>query len=89
MSQDSVIKQALKQKKIVFGWNSVERLIKNGSAKIVFLSSTVADSVKIDVRHYASKIGGFEVELYNGDAYQLGVLCKKPFPISVLGIRNG
>jgi large subunit ribosomal protein L30e len=87
MTQVSEIKQALKNKRAVIGWNSVERLIKTGKAAKIFISAKASSQVRDDVLHY-SKLGGFEVEDFKGDAYELGVVCKKPFPVSVLAVKE-
>ncbi len=87
MTQVSDIKDASKAGKLLIGWNSVKSAIQSGLVKKVFLSSTVQESVENDVESY-SKIGGFPVEKFSGDAYELGVLCKKPFPVTVLGIKE-
>ena len=87
MSQISELKNALKEDKAVLGWNSIERLIKSGVVKKVFISVKASEKVLEDVSHY-SKISGFVVEEFVGDAYELGVLCKKPFPVSVLGVME-
>ena len=87
MSQISEIKNALKENKAVLGWNKIERVIKRGVIKKIFVSVKASEKVLEDVSHY-SKISGFTVEEFAGDAYELGVLCKKPFPVSVLGVTE-
>ncbi|MBR9679120.1 MAG: 50S ribosomal protein L30e [Nanoarchaeota archaeon] len=87
MSQISEIKTALKDGKAVLGWNKIERLIKSGAVKKLFVSVKSSEKVLEDVSYY-SKIGGFVVEEFAGDTYELGVLCKKPFPVSVLGVKE-
>ena len=86
MTQTSEIKQALKKKLLVMGWNSVERAIKSGKVKKVFISAKASQKVKKDLAHY-SKVSSFEVEKFMGDADELGVICKKPFRISILAVK--
>jgi ribosomal protein L30E len=87
MSQASEIKQAMKKKRLVMGWNSVERLVQSGKAKKVIVSVTASEEVKKDLAHYAEAYG-LVVEEFAGDAYELGVICKKPFAVGVLAVKG-
>ena len=87
MSHTDEVRAALKNDKIVIGWNSVESLLRKGGLKKVLLSKTVPSKLRDDILAY-SKINNVSVEDFAGDAYELGVLCKKPFGVSVLGIKE-
>lgn len=79
------IKKGIETKGVVLGREVTLKSIKRGLIRKVFMSSTVDPEIKSDVEQYA-KISPIEiVELvYPND--ELGALCKKPFPISIVGV---
>lgn len=82
------IKKLIKAKKVVIG---TERTIKNlrlGRVDKVIISSNCAENVLNDINYYAglSKAETVQVNYPNDE---LGVICKKPFSISVLSILKG
>ncbi len=82
------IKKLLKSKEIVIGFERTVRNLRNGSVKKVFVASNCSEKARDDVERYC-RIGGAEfVELGYPDE-ELGVVCKKPFSISVISILKG
>jgi len=82
------IKKLIKEKDLVIG---VERTIKNlklGKVEKIIISSNCAENTVDDLNHYAgmSKTETIKVNYPNAE---LGVICKKPFSISVLSILKG
>ena len=80
------IRAGLKEGKIVLGSDETMKLLRAGKIKRVYLAANASASMKNDASHYG-KLANAEVvqlELSNVD---LGVLCKKPFSISVLGAK--
>lgn len=77
------IKKLLKAKKIILGTKRTMKLIKSGSAEQVFLSSNCPEEVRKDIEYYA-KITNVPVVALSQPNDELGILCKKPFPVSVL-----
>lgn len=80
------IRNALKNDKLVIGTETVIKSIKEKSLSKVVLSNNVPADVKEDIERYAeiSKIPVENVDMPNED---LGVLCRKKFHISVLGLQ--
>jgi len=79
------IKKLIKSKELVIG---TERTIKNlrlGRLRKVFLTSNCPADVKNSVECY-SKLSNAEVEQLDIPNDELGVLCKKRFAISVMGL---
>ncbi len=74
---------ALKKEKLIFGSDRTLKLLRNGKAKVVFLSSNVKDDVKEEVEHLA-KLNKVEIIKLKIPNTEVGVVCKKPFSISVL-----
>jgi len=82
MSLD-ILKKALKEKEIVFGVDRTIKKLKRGKCEKVFLSSNCPEDLKEDVDYY-SKLTKTEVVSLNQPNDELGMMCKKPFSISVL-----
>ena len=62
--------------------------LKNGKIERVFLSSNCPQNVERDLSHYAS-LGKADVVRLQCPNDELGVICKKPFSISVLALLKG
>ena len=79
------IKSTLKDGKVVLGTEQTIKLIKQDNLKKVFLSSNCKKDIKADLQKYAkiSKVELVDVSVPNRE---LGVVCKKPFSISVIGV---
>jgi large subunit ribosomal protein L30e len=79
------IKKNLRSKRLVLGTERTIKQLKLGHVSKVFLSSNCQESVRKDVNYYGS-LGGCAVESLDVPNEELGVICKKPFSISVAGI---
>ncbi|MBI2575017.1 ribosomal L7Ae/L30e/S12e/Gadd45 family protein [Candidatus Woesearchaeota archaeon] len=82
----SEIKKGIKEKKAVMGTAQAVKQLKLGRLQKVFLTSNCPQSVKKDIAHY-SKLSGCKTEILSIPNDELGVVCKKQFSISVLGIK--
>ena len=82
------IKKFLKSKSLVIGTEKTLKNLKLGKIDKVILSSNCPDKVMQDLSYYAglSKAETIKVPYLNEE---LGVICKKPFSISVLSILKG
>ena len=79
------LKKLLAAEKLVFGSERTLKLVREGKAKKVFLSVNCAPQTKEDLSHFC-KLAGIEcVELAQSNE-EIGVICKKPFTISVVGV---
>ena len=79
------LKEAIAQEKIIIGKERTLKLLRTGSLTHVFLSSNCPQKLKADIAHY-SKLFNIPVsELKEGNE-ELGILCKKPFSISMLSV---
>lgn len=77
------IRTAVKNKKAIIGTKSTIKNLKLGKLSKVYLSSNCSETVKKDILYYA-KLAKVEVVELPYPNEELGVLCKKPFSISVL-----
>lgn len=79
------IKQILKSDKIVLGTKETLDRLKEGGLSQVLVSSNCPEDVKKDVEYYA-KLGDVRVIAVKYPNDELGILCKKPYAVSVLGV---
>lgn len=77
--------KVLKEKNIVFGSKETIKNLKRGAVKRVFLASNCPKKVETDIEHYA-KIGKVEVTKLDQPNDELALLCKKPYPVTVVSI---
>ena len=77
----------LKTKKLVIGTDRTIKNLKLGKLGKIFLSSNCPAGVKEDVVHY-SKLSKVEIIKLNYPNDEVGTLCKKPFSISVIGVKK-
>ncbi|MBW2996173.1 ribosomal L7Ae/L30e/S12e/Gadd45 family protein [Candidatus Woesearchaeota archaeon] len=80
------IKKVVKEGKIVIGTNNVLKNLKSGKLSKVFITSNCPADVKESVNHYAELAKVDVVQLKQPNS-ELGVVCKKPFSISLLGVK--
>lgn len=80
------IKKLLGTKNLIIGKDETMKAIRAGELKKVFLASNVDSSLKEDIEYY-NKIKEFEVVLLKMNNEDLGIMCKKPFSIQVLGVK--
>lgn len=82
------IKKLIKSKNAVIGTERTIKNLKLGKVEKVIISSNCSEKVFNDLNYYAelSKAEAIKVS-YSND--ELGVICKKPYPISVLSILKG
>ncbi len=81
------IRKVVKEGKAVIGTDSVVKGLKLGKINKVFLTLNCPIAVKKSIKHYAS-IAQVDVVQLKVPNDELGVLCKKMFSISVLGVKG-
>ena len=82
------IREAIKNKSAVVGTSEVIKKLRVGKLAKAYISLNCEKIIKEDIVHYAKLANCEVVELkYPND--ELGILCKKPFSISVFGLAKG
>ncbi len=71
--------------KLVIGTAAVMKLLKHNRLARIFVASNSPASIKDDLKHYGTMSDCEIVELQVPND-ELGVLCKKPFSIAVVGV---
>ena len=82
------IKKNLETGKLIFGTEMTMKGLKLGDVQKVFVTKNCPAEVRDDISHYSS-IGKFEVVELESTNEELGVICKKPFSVSVIGLLRG
>ena len=78
------IRRLLGTDKLVIGTDRVLRLLRAGQLKQVLVANNCATAVREDVTHLAGAAQVTDLDVTNEE---LGVYCKKPFHIQLLGIK--
>jgi len=87
MDLADLIKTKSSENKIVIGYDTVMKFIKNENPELIVLANNFPDDKKKIIEHNA-KIAKVEVKEYSNDSVNLGLVCGKPFPIGVLAIKR-
>jgi len=77
------LKKALKGE-VIFGTNIVIKKLKLGKLKKVFLAKNCKEDIREDILYYArlAKVEVIQLKIPNDE---VGLICRKPFSISVIG----
>lgn len=82
------IKKLMKSGNILIGTEKTIKSLKLGKIQKVLLSSNCPARVEKDISYYAG-LGSVEFHKLDYQNDELGVICKKPFSISVLALLKG
>ena len=82
------LRKLIKDKKLLVGTDRTLKALKLGKIEEVFVAANCDAKVKADINHY-SKLTKASVSTLKYPNDELGVLCKKPYSISVLGLLKG
>ncbi len=88
MELTKLIKEKIKQDKVILGYKTVIKSLKSSKPELVVIANNIPDDKKkmIELNAKTSKV---EVKEYQKDSVDLGLLCGKPFSVSVLAIKRG
>ncbi|MBD3208843.1 ribosomal L7Ae/L30e/S12e/Gadd45 family protein [Candidatus Woesearchaeota archaeon] len=81
------IKKQLGSEALIIGAEKSLKALRAGTLAKVFLATNPRQGVRDDIDRYA-KLGDAEVILLEVPNDELGTMCKKPFPISVIGLKR-
>ena len=83
----SELKKELEEGKMILGMDSVTKSLKKGRLGKVYLSSNCPEKFRKDVDYYAG-LAQVPVIVLDIDNEEIGVMCKKHFFVSVLGVKR-
>ncbi len=78
------IRKSIEKNKLTMGRDETVKNIKRGNITKVYMTNNIDTKLKEDLEYYSENFG-IEIVSLDIDQAQLGVVCKKPFPISVIG----
>ena len=77
----------IKTGRVFMGYRSTVKNILLGRARLVIVAENCPKEFKWKVENYC-KLAGIPLLNYNGSRRELGSACGKPFPVSVLAVRE-
>ncbi|MEM7826188.1 MAG: 50S ribosomal protein L30e [Candidatus Aenigmatarchaeota archaeon] len=86
MNLEKEILDANKSGNIILGFKECSKFLKVGKPKLVVVANNIPEDRKKEIEHNA-KIAGVKVEVIEKGSKELGILCGKPYPVSVLIIK--
>jgi large subunit ribosomal protein L30e len=81
------IRLAVDSGKAAFGINRASETIMSNTSKMIIIASKNKGDRLNDIQHLA-KISDIKVKVFEGTPMALGVVCGKPFSVSVLSILD-
>ncbi len=81
------IKKSLKSENMVLGADKVLKALRKKELEKIFLAANAPAALVSDVKQY-SELTGTQLELLAVQNDELGVICKKPFSISTIGLKK-
>ncbi|MBW2968853.1 ribosomal L7Ae/L30e/S12e/Gadd45 family protein [Candidatus Woesearchaeota archaeon] len=82
------IRKLLASDKIIIGTEKTIKELRKGKLSKIFISATCSQKTVADLEKYAG-LAGVEIQKLKLPSDEIGVICKKPFSISVLGVLKG
>ena len=82
------LKKMLKSGSVIIGTERTIKNLKLGKVQKVLMSSNCPTNVEKDIDYYAA-LSGAEIYKLDCPNDELGVICKKPFSISILSFLKG
>ncbi len=79
------LKKLLASEKLILGTGETLKFLRRGKLKKVVLASNCDPSVRTDVERYC-RLGSVECVVIAQTNDEIGVMCRKPFAISVVGV---
>jgi len=81
------IKKAIVAKTIILGTQETMQAIRNGKCAKVFITENCPDSIVADVKYYAEH-AKIPYVLLKETNESLGVICKKPYSVSLAALTK-
>ena len=79
------LRKLLTSNKLVIGSDRTLSLLRQNKLSAIILSSNCSEKIKAEIEHY-SAMQKLEIEHSKHNNEELGTICKKPFPISILSV---
>jgi large subunit ribosomal protein L30e len=81
------VKNLVRTGKFILGARKSLKALLLGKAKAVVVADKILPTIEADVLHYA-KLGGVPVIKFPGTSYELGLVCGRQHPVSVIAVLD-
>lgn len=81
------IKNIVRTGKYILGSKRSLKAVLMGKARAVIIASKIPPAIETDIVHYA-KLGGIPIIKYPGTSHELGLVCGRQFPVSVIAVLD-
>ncbi|MEM3364575.1 MAG: 50S ribosomal protein L30e [Candidatus Micrarchaeia archaeon] len=85
MDVQKSIRMAVDTGEVLLGKNEAQRSLHAGKCKLVVLAQNLPSDVKLTIEKKA-RLAGIPYYVFEGTSSDLGGLCGKPYPISVMAV---
>jgi|YelNatPaOPRAMG01_1025707.scaffolds.fasta_scaffold03997_8 large subunit ribosomal protein L30e len=80
------IRSAVSKGDVIIGYRESIKYLKSNVPKLVVIANNIPERMRKDLED-VSRVSGAKIEVFEKDSVTLGVICGKPFPVSVLVIK--
>ncbi len=80
------IRSAVSKGNVIIGYRESIKYLKSNTPKLVVIANNIPERMRKNLEDVSS-VSGARVEVFEKDSVSLGVICGKPFPVSVLVIK--
>ena len=80
-------KKVIENKEVIFGSKNTLKLLRNNKLSSIYLSSDCDNNTEKEIKNMAD-ISGISIIETGKTKEEIKFLCKKPFNISVIGVKN-
>lgn len=87
MDVQKAIRMAVDSGEVLLGKNEARRSLHTGKCKLLVLAQNLPSDLKLTLEKEA-RLAGIPYYEFEGTSSDLGGLCGKPYPISVMSIIN-
>ena len=87
MDLKKIIKDAVKENRVILGYDRSIKEIKTKRPKIVIYANNIPKDKLDNIIHNAN-LAKIDAKEYQDDNVNLGLVCGKPFSVSVLAVKG-
>ncbi len=84
---NKAIATTIRTGKVLFGADNAVRNARIGKAKLIIVAANCPQKIRGDIKYYC-RLSDVPIVIYNGTSIDLGSVCRKPFMVSALTIRE-
>lgn len=84
---ERLIKNALRENKAILGYRESLKFLKLNKPRLVVIAENLPSERKKEIE-YLCKLSKIKLRTFKGSSKELGIICGKPFPVSVLVIKG-